>query len=72
MRIIMLIVIFVLTGCEIPVDNAIVAKRIAARHALFNECMELAAKMPRQADDDVSDIVEECSTQAYYMTNAIK
>jgi hypothetical protein len=47
-------------------------KRGVARQALFRECMELAAKMPRQADDDVSDVVQECSTQAYYMTNFIK
>lgn len=48
------------------------AKRGAARTGLFKECMELAAKMPRQADDDVSDIVDECSSQAWYMTNHIK
>jgi len=39
------------------------------RHSLFVECMGLAAKIPRQADDDVSDIVGECSLQAYYIAN---
>jgi len=43
-----------------------------ARKIVFVECMELAAKMPRQADDDVSDIVSECSSQAYYMTNYLR
>jgi Tfp pilus assembly protein PilF len=43
-----------------------------ARIALFKQCMELAAKMPRQADDDVSDIVRACSGQAYDMTNYLE
>lgn len=47
-------------------------KQGEARVALFRECMALAAKMPRQADDDVSDIVKECSTQAYYMSGYIR
>jgi len=34
--------------------------------------MELAAKMPRQADDDVADIVSQCGSQSYYLTNYIK
>lgn len=45
------------------------ARRGEARKELFVECMELAAKMPRQADDDVADVVQECSSQSYYMTN---
>ena len=39
---------------------------------MFKECMGLAAKMPRQSDDDVSDVVSECSSQAYYMTNYLE
>jgi hypothetical protein len=34
--------------------------------------MELAAKLPRQADDDVADVVNACSNQAFYMTNHIQ
>lgn len=49
-----------------------VKKRGEARMDLFKECMILAAKMPRQADDDVSDIVSECSSSSYYMTNFIE
>lgn len=41
------------------------------RRELFNECMSLAAKMPRQSDDDVADIVEECGSQSYYMSYAV-
>ena len=48
------------------------SRRGAAREALFVRCMELAAKMPRQADDDVSDIVDACATQSFYMTNHIR
>jgi|JI8StandDraft_1071087.scaffolds.fasta_scaffold674262_1 hypothetical protein len=47
-------------------------ERAKARIALFRECMELAGKMKRQADDDVSDVVSECSTQSLYMTNYIR
>jgi hypothetical protein len=42
-----------------------------ARIALFKQCMQLAAAMPRQSDDDVSDVVNACSSQAWYMTNHI-
>lgn len=47
-------------------------ERGAARIVLFKECMELAAKMPRQSDDDVSKIVDACSTQSFYMTRYAK
>ncbi len=52
------------------IKNKIIAGE--ARNRLFIECMELAAKMPRQADDDVSDIVDSCSKQSYYMTVYLK
>lgn len=41
------------------------------RHKLFVECMELSAKNVRKADDDVGDIVSECSSQSWYMANGI-
>ena len=44
-------------------------RRGEARKAAFVECMELAAKMPRQSDDDVAEIVEACGSQSYYLTN---
>lgn len=53
-------------------EKAKVQKRGNARKELFVECMKLAAKMPRQADDDVSDIVDECTSSSYYMTNFIE
>ncbi|SDP69563.1 hypothetical protein [Desulforhopalus singaporensis] len=39
------------------------------RHELFTECMELASKMPRQSDDDVADVVSECTSASYYIAN---
>lgn len=46
--------------------------RAEKRVELFRECMQLAAAMPRQADDDVSDIVGECGTQSWYMSNVME
>ena len=43
-----------------------------ARLAVFRECMQLAAQLPRQADDDVADVVESCQEASYYMTNYIQ
>ena len=63
---------FTPTPESVAAEEATAAARGAARLALFKECMELAAKLPRQADDDVADVVQQCSTQAYYMTNYIK
>lgn len=56
-----------LAACSPEVSPA----RGEARIKLFHECMTAAAQMPRQADDDVSDIVAACSNQAYYMTNYV-
>lgn len=53
-------------------EKSTVQKRGVARAEMFKECMGLAAKMPRQSDDDVSDVVSECSSQAYYMTNYLE
>lgn len=69
MRHALLLACLVFSGCgPIPTPPA----RAEARIALFKECMELAAKMPRQADDDVADVVQACSNQAFYMTNHIQ
>lgn len=77
----MLVLALAISGCTngafTPTAEAEAAKlakdsrRGAAREVLFVKCMDLAAKMPRQADDDVADVVQECSTQAFYMTSHI-
>lgn len=65
MKLTMVFVALLLAGC----DGEVLSKsRGEARIAMFRECMELAAKMPRQFDDDVSDVVQACSTQSHYMT----
>ncbi len=61
-----------LTAEAIAEVKAVTAKKGKARKELFIECMALAARMERQGDDDVSDIVDECTTASYYMTNYIK
>lgn len=35
------------------------------RHGLFVECMEIASKMPIQAEDNVSDVISACSNEAW-------
>jgi hypothetical protein len=69
MKLLILLAAVLLAGCEAEV---ITEKRGQARLAVFVQCMNLAAKMPRQADDDVADIVSKCGEQSYYMTNYIK
>ena len=49
-----------------------VIKRNQARIELFKTCMKLASDVPRQMDDDVSDVVDSCSEKSHYMTNYIK
>ncbi len=76
-----LALVLAITGCTngafTPTAEAEAAKlaqdsrRGAAREVLFVKCMELAAKMPRQSDDDVADVVQQCGSQSYYMTNYI-
>jgi hypothetical protein len=62
----LLILSFTVAGCgPTPISKA----KGEARVSLFKDCMEAAANIPRQSDDDVSDIVSECSVQSYYMTN---
>lgn len=65
-----LLACLMLAACDAakPIPTA----RADARIALFKECMQLAAKLERKADDDVADVVSQCSNQAYYMTNHIQ
>ena len=82
MKYLLLSIVLVLTGCEngVIVFTDLERKQVQetqirvgkARHDAFVECMNLASKMPRQADDDVSDIVDSCSNQSLYMTNYLK
>lgn len=69
--VIVVFAVVALAGCKSEINDESTKKRGEARKELFVECMELAAKMPRQADDDVSDIVDECTSSSYYMTNYI-
>lgn len=70
MKPLILAALVLLAGCSEPIETS--KAKGEARIAAFKMCMELAAKMPRQSDDDVADIVDSCSTQAYYQTQYIK
>ena len=61
-KIIVISILFI-SGCD---QNKSSGK---VRHALFVECMELSAKITRQSDDDVSNIVNECDSVAVYTSN---
>lgn len=46
--------------------------RAEAIQAQFRICMELAARLARQGDDDVSNVVTECHRVANWQTEHIK
>ena len=69
MRYLIICLVLVLTGCG---PEPVSVERGDARRSLFIQCMELAAKMPRESDDDVADIVDACSSQSSYMTNYLR
>ena len=65
-RLLIVLALVALTGCKgrSPDQGAL-------RHTLFIECMNLAILMPRQADDDVSDIISQCDSTALYLAIGI-
>ena len=69
-KIILIIVMLCLMGC-VPERTDEDVKRGELRHELFVECMELAAKLPREQDDDVHKIISGCSSYAYYTSNSM-
>jgi len=79
---IIFIVFLSITGCENGVlvlneedrqhQKNLVKERAIERKAEFKLCMELSAKITRTADDDVSDIIDKCSSHSYYITMYIK
>lgn len=71
MKTALLLAAILLSGCK--VEYATDSQKTGdARIEIFKQCMNLAAKMPRQADDDVADVVKQCSQQSYAMTRYIK
>lgn len=74
-----LILALLLTGCQ---DGALVLTEEArakvkkqtqvrgdTRLQLFKECMQFAAQIPRKGDDDVSDIIDSCSSESRNMAS---
>ena len=69
MKVLLAVMVYILiSGCTNDAGRERRAGEV--RRELFVECMELAAKMPRQSDDDVADIVGECGSQSYYLSYA--
>jgi len=74
----LLLMVLVLAGCEngelVLSDDARQAVKDGrerysiARSAAFTHCMELAALNTRQGDDDVSDLISACGSQAHSLT----
>lgn len=56
-----------LAACEVKTADE--SHKFETRKSAFESCMKLAATMPRQADDDVADIVKACDNHSYYMSN---
>jgi outer membrane murein-binding lipoprotein Lpp len=71
MKYLIIISALLMAGCVSEPDKKHDQVKGEVRYEVFLKCMELAAKMPRQADDDVSDIVSECSSQAMYIANGL-
>lgn len=65
MKYLAILVIVLLVGC----NEDIKAKRDAKQNALFVQCMQLASSLPRQGDDDVADIIDECDSMAYWQAH---
>lgn len=73
MRYLVSLLALALAGCfSDPVESdELKMQRAAIRLQVFKDCMELAAKSARQADDDVSDIVSACTTTAWSLSNQL-
>ena len=68
----LIMVLFLITGCGLSAEQK--QEMITTgelRHELFVECMGLSASIERQGDDDVSDIIDECDTVSFYMSNSM-
>lgn len=77
MKILALLTLAALAGCTngefTPTPESQASARAAqelkgaARQALFEKCMTLAAALCHKSGDDASKVVSECSNQAWYM-----
>ena len=58
-------------GCKPTIENG---KRAEKRIEVFESCMDLAAKLNKATEqhyNDLSEVVVQCSNQAYYMTKRL-
>lgn len=71
MKYLIIIMALLLGGCMSEPDKKHEQAKGELRNELFNKCMELAIKMPRQSDDDVHKVIDECSSHSLYMSNSM-
>lgn len=62
------------SGCKIATEESRIedGKRAEMRLEVFETCMNLASKVNKATEqhyNDLSEVVEQCSNQSYYMTN---
>ena len=63
-----LIALLTVAGCT-PDSDDVIRERKALRIELFEKCMQLLPDGPQTTKyNDWAEVVEECSTQAYYMS----
>jgi hypothetical protein len=73
-KLVVLLILLLIQGCDMKSNeemDVLSKERGELRNQLFKECMELAAKIERKGDDDVSDIVSKCDSVSYYHSNQI-
>ena len=71
-----LCIALLLSGCcvgdeQCEAVNDLKVKTGEMRKDIFENCMLMASKIERQGDDDVSDIIYQCDSVAYYQSNQI-
>lgn len=63
-----LIALLTVAGCT-PVSDDVIQERKTLRIELFEKCMQLLPDDPQTTKyNDWAEVIEECGTQAYYMS----
>ena len=72
MKLITILLCIIFSGC-MEYSEILSSKNSSGiiRHTLFFQCMKLAARIPRQGEGNVANIIEECNSNAYYTSNHI-
>jgi len=68
MKYVIILTAIAVCGCSLKESEEARMARGELRKKLFDECMEMAIRMPRQSDDDVHKIIGKCDDVAYYQS----